>query len=174
MPGVRVTSVRRTVLVAVTLVTAQALLGGIIGFVTFGGDRDAPAPAAAEPQLAGPPVVLPSSAPTPAARLSIAASRAVRTERPTSPQPPPERTPVTRTSSPAPATSKTPTPLPPMPTISIPDPDLVAPVPPAVEDPPVPVVGESCDVPGAEGRTADDKAVRCLRGRDGRLRWRLV
>jgi hypothetical protein len=174
MPGVRVTSVRRTVFVAVALVTAQALLGGVIGFVTFGGDRNSPAPpAAAEPRLAGPPVVPPASLPTPAERVSIAASRAVRTERPTSPQPPPatERSPATRTSSPAPAVSKGLPPLPPMPTISVPDPDLVAP---PQDDAPVPVAGEFCDEAGAEGRTADDKAVRCLRGRDGRLRWRLV
>jgi hypothetical protein len=177
MPGVRVTSVRRTVLVAVTLVTAQALLGGIIGIVTFGADREAPPASAKEPQLAGPPVVLPPSRPTPAERLSMAASRAVRTERPTSPRPPPvtSRSPAARTASPSPAASRTsPPPQPPMPTISIPDPDLVAPSVPAFEDPPVPVVGEPCAEAGADGRTADDKAVRCVRSRDGRLRWRLV
>jgi hypothetical protein len=39
---------------------------------------------------------------------------------------------------------------------------------------PAPVVEERCDDEGATGRTADDKAVRCERDRDGDLRWRLV
>ena len=178
MPGVRVTSVRRTVAVAVTLVTAQALLGAVIGFVTFGGEETAPATTVAEPQLAGPPIVVPPTLAAPAERLSIAASRGVRTERPTSPPvtPAAKRRPVTpaTTPSPSPPVGKSAPPVPPMPPISDPGTGLESPSAPGQDDPPVPVVGERCDEEGADGRTADNKAVRCVRGRGGDLRWRLV
>jgi hypothetical protein len=62
VPGVRVTSVRRTVLIAVALVTGQALLCGLIGFLTFGNDEPRSPTPAAEPQLAGPPLVVPPAA----------------------------------------------------------------------------------------------------------------
>jgi len=182
MPGVRATSVRRTVVVAMALVTGQALLGGFIGFVTFGGDGVASPPArAAEPQFAGPPVALPPSDPTaePAKRPRTAGPT-TRTRGPTSP-PAPARSSATRAISPSPTPSAAPAPVPPpvpSPSTSPTDRSLLPPSPPQpVADPtvsPVPVVDERCDDEGATGRTADGQAVRCERGDDGELRWRPV
>jgi hypothetical protein len=189
MPGVRVTSVRRTVVVAVALVTGQALLCGIIGFVTFGDHGGAPPGVrAAEPQLAGPPIVLPpSSAPTtgaPTARPTSGTPRPVRTERPTSPPAPtaardsaPRKStrPARTTSAPTPAAPEPP----PVPAVTPTDQTLLPPAFPAspapADDAPEPVVEkEPCDEAGATGTTVEGKPVRCERARDGELRWRLV
>jgi hypothetical protein len=185
MPGVRVTSVRRTVVVAVALVTGQALLCGIIGFVTFG-DRGGAAPPgrAAEPQLAGPPIVVPppSVRPSsgPAERPGPRKTRSPRTERPTSPAGPAAgRNATSRAVSPSRTTTAPVAPPPPAPVTSPTDRALLPPVPPAAsapeEDAPVPVVEkERCEDEGATGSTAEGGAVRCERARDGELRWRLV
>ena len=185
MPGVRVTSVRRTVVVAVALVTGQALLGGIIGFVTFGGDGAAsPAAPAAEAQFAGPPVAGPpnGSATGEPAKRPRTAGPTTRTRGPD----PPRRSALVRNSAtraiiPSRSTSVPPEPPAPAPapSTSPTDRSLLPPSPPApVADPtlpaPVPVIDERCDEEGATGRTPDDEAVRCERGSDGELRWRPV
>jgi hypothetical protein len=78
-------------------------------------------------------------------------------------------------------------PLPPAgPASSAPVPTGVPPVPPPVgllpsavppvegDEPEAPVrVRSRCDEEGAIGLTADGEVVRCRRGRDGDLRWRL-
>ena len=182
VPGVRVTSVRRTVGVAVALVTGQALLCAVIGIVTFSGkSTSAPGAQAVPPQLAGPPPVVPSAstppAGAPADRPEPGTTHSGRIELPTSPpasvavrNSATRRISPSRTTSPAPAG-------PTAPATSPPDLGLVQPsdaVP--EEDAPIPVVEERerCDDEGAAGRTAEGKAVRCERGRDGDLRWRLV
>jgi len=199
MPGVRVTSVRRTVVVAVALVTGQALLCGIIGFVTFG-DRGGAPPGggAAEPQVAGPPIVLPPSsgppADEPAGRPEPGSPKPVRTERPTSPPgPAAARGSATRAAGPSRTTSAPVAPEPPpvpVPSTS-PDRELLPPAAPGPgdgapgdggpggdgpgDDVPEPVVEkEPCDEAGATGATAEGKVVRCERDRNGELRWRLV
>jgi hypothetical protein len=184
MPGVRVTSVRRTVVVAVALVTGQALLCGIIGFVTFGDNGGAaPRVRAAEPQLAGPPIVLPPASLPPiderTERPRSGKPRAARTERPTSPPTSDAaRNSVTREITPSRTASSpaAPAPSPPVPATTPTDRELVPPaIPPVQEDAPEPVVEkEPCDEAGATGTTADGKTVRCERDRDGELRWRLV
>jgi hypothetical protein len=181
MPGPRVTPVRRTVGVAVALVTGQALLGGIIGFVTFGGESDtAPGTGTAAPQIAGPPIVLPPASLPPSGRSAAPKKPATRkssaTTRPASrrPTPAPER----RSAEPSATTARPATPSPtPRPTKTTTPPGLVL-LPPlpaddeGSEDPVV--VRERCDDEGATGRTSDGKVVRCVRGRDGDLRWQLV
>jgi hypothetical protein len=186
MPGVRVTSVRRTVVVAVALVTGQALLCGIIGFVTFGDQSGAtPGGRAAEPQLAGPPIVVPPPSVRPSSgpveRPGPRKTRSVRTERPTSPPGPAAgRNAPTRAVSPARTTTAPVLPSPPAPVTSSPtDRALVPPAPPATsaphEDAPLPVVEkERCEDEGATGSTVEGRTVRCERARDGELRWRLV
>ncbi|MEU4222615.1 hypothetical protein, partial [Actinoplanes sp. NPDC026623] len=82
----RVTPVRRTVAVAVALVTAQALLCGVIGVVTFDDRGDATAGArAAGPQMVVPPTAAQSArAPQPA----VSASSGRHTIRPSATTPP--------------------------------------------------------------------------------------
>ena len=184
MPGVRVTSVRRTVVVAVALVTGQALLCGFIGFVTFGdNDGAVPGARAAEPQLAGPPVVVPpASTPSPderPGRPRSGTSRPTRTERPISPPgSAAARVSATRELSPSRAAPVPPAPPepPPVPATSPTDRALLPPASPTSgDDAPEPVVElERCDEEGATGTTADGKAARCERADDGELRWRLV
>jgi hypothetical protein len=177
VPGVRVTSVRRTVGVAVALVTGQALLCGIIGIVTFT-DRGTSAPGAQAPapQLAGPPPVVPSAGPPPADapvdHPEPGTTRHGRIELPTSPAAPVAvRNSATRTIGPSRTASVSPAP-----TTSPPDVALIPPSPAAPDgDAPVPAVeGERCDDEGALGETAAGKAVRCERDRRGDLRWRVV
>ena len=177
VPGLRVTSVRRTVGIAVALVTGQALLCGVIGIVTFGDkSTSAPGAQAVEPQLAGPPAAVPSvsapSAGAPADRPEPGTTRSGRIELPTSSTAPVAvRNSATRTIGPSRTAS-----VPPAPVTSPPDLALVPPSHQAPEeDEPTPVVErERCDDKGAIGRTAEGKVVRCERGRDGELRWRLV
>ncbi|MET0495284.1 MAG: hypothetical protein ABW000_19355 [Actinoplanes sp.] len=176
----RVTSVRRTVTVAVALVVGQALLCGVIGFVTFGGKSEAkPAPHAAEPRLAGPPIVVPPpgvpppSSSAPARKRST--TRATSTKRPILPPPATSRSTTTATKPPAsPVTVPPPSSEPPV-SESLPPISLVPTSPAAGDDEPEPpVAGKSCDDEGATGKTAEGKSVRCERDRDGDLRWRLV
>jgi len=186
MPGPRTTSVRRTVLVAVSLVTGQALLGGVIGFVTFDRDDETTVASRAADPVAAPPAVAPApsvpapegSSRPPRKRPAAAVSTTIRRT------PPPAGTqtsePATgRPRTPAPAESSetsAPEPVPPAP------PPTSSPAPPALMPPEydlppdedVPVVGERCEEEGATGRTGDGKAVRCERNRDGDLRWRPV
>ena len=182
MPGVRVTSVRRTVRVAVALVTGQALLCGVIGFVTFGG-RSAEPPGAREsaPQLAGPPIVVPvPSTPPPSERAERPAFSTVprtRTQRPTTPPTSVAvRSSAPRSSGPTRTVSVPPAPpAPPKPAPSSTDRALLPPSSPVSgDDEPVPVPDERCDTEDATGRTDRGKAVRCEPDRDGDLRWRLV
>jgi hypothetical protein len=181
MPGVRVTSVRRTVRVAVVLVAGQALLCGIIGFVTFGGHDAAPRPRLTAPQLAAPPIVVPTPSPGPASELARGATPgSVRLTRAGWPTSPPTSAAVrrpTRTISPSVTVTVPAAPAPPpVPSGTPTDRSLLSPPTSGgpVEDAPVPVAGEPCDDEGATGRTADGKAVRCERDRDGGLRWTLV
>ncbi|GAA3339980.1 hypothetical protein GCM10020358_25800 [Amorphoplanes nipponensis] len=180
----RVTSVRRTVRVAVALVIGQALLCGIIGFLTFGG-RGEPAPGAraAEPQLAGPPLVAPAPSVPPDGdrpeRRKPGVARTSRTQRPAAPPASAAvRNSATRLIGPSPTVPPPPAAAPvppPTPTTSPTDRSLLPPSSPVSgDDPPVPVVGEPCEEEGATGRTADGKAVRCERDPDGDLRWSLV
>ncbi|RSM69881.1 hypothetical protein DMB66_10150 [Actinoplanes sp. ATCC 53533] len=179
VPGVRVTSVRRTVGIAVALVTGQALLCGVIGIVTFS-DRSTSAPAAQapEPQLAGPPPVVPSAGTppvdAPAGRPEPGTTRYGRIELPTSPQASVAvRNSATRTVGPSRTASVSPAPAP---ATSPSDLALIPPSPAAPEDDaPIPAVErERCDDEGALGETAAGKAVRCERDRRGDLRWRVV
>ena len=178
MPGMRVTSVRRTVRVAVALVTGQALLCGIIGFVTFDSDEPASRPGASAPLLAGPPIAAPAtSVPPPTERAKRAepgTARSTRTERPASPPASAGvRTSATRKVKPS---LEVRIPRKPVPSTSPPDRELLLPPPsPApADDAPVPVVQEPCDDEGATGRTAGGQAVTCRRDRRGELRWTLV
>jgi hypothetical protein len=171
-PDPRASPVRRTVLVALALVAGQLALCAVIGWLTFG-DRWHPAsttaPGVAAPPAGGadePPRVRPGSR-TPAPTRPVKARRsvdpepgAVRTAVP----PPPRRSRPTRGAAPvSPAPVRTPTP----------DAALVPPEPsPQIQEPVRP--DTSCAPVNAEGRTADGKPVRCLRARDGVLRWHLT
>ncbi|MET8150747.1 hypothetical protein ACIBSW_02225 [Actinoplanes sp. NPDC049668] len=178
--GLRVTPVRRTVAVAVALVTGQALLCGVIGVVTFGEPGDAKTGArAAGPEFRGPPAAAPSASvqtggPGASVKHSTRRPAAAPTRTASRPAPPaetpgPPAAPPTIIALPPapPATGTAPTELVPPP---------APPAPPAQgEETEAPVkVWDRCDEEGADGRTADGRAVRCLRGRHGDLRWRLV
>lgn len=177
------TPVRRTVIVAVALVTGQALLCAIIGFVTFGSPGDAaPSADAAGPRLAGPPIVVsPTGAPSPsrsAASKKRSTSRSTAAIRQRSPAPtaPAARRSPTRPAAP-PSTGIVPVvPAPPAPSGSLLPPIDLFPRPSAEsDDPEAPAVANArCDDEGATSETADGQAVRCVRGRTGDLRWRLV
>lgn len=182
VPDVRVTSVRRTVGVAVALVTGQALLCGIIGVVTFGGENTpAPGAPAVEPQLAGPPVVVPPRSTPPAEPVrhpEPGSTSSGRIERPPAPPASPAvRSSATRTIVPSRTVSAPP---PAAPVTSPPGLGLLPPSPvpsssaPKENAPPPVVLWERCDDEGATAETVDGQAVRCTRGRDGDLRWRRV
>ena len=175
VPDVRVTSVRRTVTVAGALVAGQALLCVVIGFVTFGDPEDeAPSVQAAVPRLVVPPTVPPSR---PAAGEKFAAVSST-TPRPTLTKQ--RSSPAGSTSSPAgrvpPASAAPEASVTSPPNVGLLPPSSSTPEPePEPDDTPEPaVVHERCDTEGATSRTATGKAVRCERGRDGDLRWRLV
>ncbi|MEV4707142.1 hypothetical protein [Actinoplanes sp. NPDC049316] len=194
MPGLRATSVRRTVIVAVALVTGQALLGAVIGFMTFDRDEAGPAASRAAEPAAAPPIVAPAPS-TPAAteasqppgKRAVADASSGTRRVPASPAPafPAPAFPAPASSAPAEAvtrpgtspsptrTSSAPAPLPPSSSAApapglLPSPDADQP---GAE---TPVAREPCEEEGATGRTGDGKTVRCRRDRDGRLRWRLV
>lgn len=185
-PGPRTTPVRRTVIVAVSLVTGQALLGAVIGFVTFDRDDEAPVAPRAADALAAPPIVVPApSIPAPSRSSRAPRKRAAAAEVSTSIRrtlPPPAGT--TEAETERPRTSATPRPTSPAPesapSSSPPPPEPPTPPPallPPEYDAPVddtPVIRERCDEEGATGRTEDGRAVRCERDRDGDLRWRPV
>jgi hypothetical protein len=188
--GPRTTSVRRILTVATALVAGQAVLCGVIGWVTFGSRGHAARPAvhAAEPLL-GPPIVVPpvsvapvAPAASPAHRPRPAASPAPATRRPTF-------APAThRTAPPSPirtVPSAGPAPRPPTATVVVSakttlPPSTSAPsasAPSASASPGVqgPVeVGQACGPVNARGVTADGTAVRCVRNDTGELVWQLL
>jgi hypothetical protein len=190
--GGQATSVRRTVRVAAALVAGQALLCGIIGFVTFDDPVPAqPAARAADPRLDGPPLGGPrldepgaGGSPGPRSDVpssggpsgSAAAHRRLSreaTSRPVTrtPRPTGVRTaPAPPAGVPAPPGAGPGVPAPPAP------PPVTSPpaalLPSAGDEVPAPVeVGERCDEVGATGHTAAGRPVRCVRGHDGDLRW---
>jgi hypothetical protein len=172
--------------VAVLLVVGQALLCGVIGFVTFGGKQEH---LSAAPRTADAPVVVdphPTGRATSAPTSSGTASRHLfRSQRPATartpvvapsspvPSSPPALTPFVTTSSAPTAGTREPTPsaTPGDPTPATTPPDLAL-LPPEKND--APVVRGICENEGSSGRTKDGQAVRCTRGHDGRLRWRPV
>jgi hypothetical protein len=188
--GGQVTSVRRTVRVAAALVAGQALLCGVIGFVTFDDEAETEPAARAAPPLADPqigvprpggPRPAPSSAPgidAPSGSAAAvrrwsreAASRAV-------PRPAPSAVlPASPAPPPGPPASPGAVPVPPAPPAQVTSPPagLLPSAPAAEDDLHAPVeVGERCDEAGALGWTARGRIVRCARGHDGDLRWRPV
>jgi hypothetical protein len=181
---------RRTVRVAVALVAGQAALCAVIGYLTLGGPSLHHRTAAPEsnPLAAGPievPPALVLPAPTAGAptrpHVSATSSR------------PPSRRGAARTSAPAPRQraeveappslvsapmDPSPEPVPPQVPTATPAPStgnqLVTPsaTPSAVQ---LNVkVGDPCSPVGAAGQTTDGKAVTCVQGVDGTLRWVLV
>jgi hypothetical protein len=177
-------AVRRTVRLAVALVMSQALLCGVIGWLTIGGGHDdssgsqvdrlavptiAPAapPAPAMPSTAAPShaAAAASAAGAAARKMAKSATRdpepVVTTAQPRSPAAPP----------PAPAGPVEPTAAPPAP----PPAGLVPPSPtPSVEAQQPVEVGDLCRPEWAFGRTVDGTVVRCLRTGSHRPRWKIV
>jgi len=182
-------TVRRTVRVAVALVVGQALLVGLIGWLTFGrasGSGGAvdqlaappatPLPPGATSRYAEPPVPPGTSAPAPTtARRETAGQRPDRASTPS-------RAPA-RPAKPAPPPApKAPRGL--VPSIVV-SPSIVpsalvplVPVPPSPPSPPEvsgPVVaGDPCAPEGALAHTADGLLVRCAHTWHHRLRWKIV
>jgi hypothetical protein len=171
VPGVRVASVRRTVLVAGALLAGQALLCAVIGVVTFGERGGEPADVrVAGPRFAPPPVA--PSAPGPSPTRSAAAKQrgAVRSSmsRPVSPP----AGPPSRSSSPAPREAGPVASQPPA--VTTPPEVIGLPPPPSAGAPAPPVVNEPCDTEGLIGMTVTGQVVRCAHGLGGMLRWRPV
>jgi hypothetical protein len=162
--------------VAVALVTGQAALCAVIGWVTFGPSAAKPDAANAKPlntqiQLAPMPTLpagVPPAPPGPAASPVPSSPRASRSSRPV----------VTRTTTkpaadkhrPVIATGQTP----PEPPPASPNPGLAAPSPPAPSGVQSPVVvGRPCDPDGAKGLTLDLIELVCVLDRDGDLVWQI-
>ena len=172
-PGARATSVRRTVTVATALVASQAVLCAVIGWITFGGgDEPAHSKARAAEPLLGPPIVVPPASVAPVGSLSATphhspARIARSTLKPTSaparavgPPASPGRTGATEIAPKPPVTTHG-TNLAPRPTPSASEVQRNA------------EVGKQCDPEDANGVTADDIAVRCVRDSDGNLVWQI-
>ena len=182
--GARVLSARRTVRIALALVTGQALLCAVIGWVTFGTPDDrrsgprGPITTLTDPPFALPqlPAAAPSGSPSTARPRRSAGSvdrspvrstaRATRSARP----------PASVRARPRPVTPSAATPSTARPTKS----SLPA-APPADPEPsgggvgfeaPV-VVGQRCDRRGELELTEDGVEVRCTRDRAGVLRWQI-
>ncbi|WP_157437159.1 hypothetical protein [Actinoplanes subtropicus] len=173
-------TVRRTVRVAVALVVGQALLVGLIGWLTLGraGGSDR-----AVDQLAAPPVT-----PRPANTSRYAALPAPPSTSAATPTPA-RRATSARRAGPATATSRAPRPSSPPATTVAPEPapsivvatTIVPPVPlvpaltPSPSGTPGPVViGGTCAPEGVYAYTADGLLVRCARTWRHRLRWKIV
>jgi len=183
-------TVRRTVRMAVALVLSQALLCGLIGWLTFGrspASGPPPATQAIEPlTLPRLPVIprpeprtsttVPVTTPAPTkatgAPTTAAARRLPPTE--TGEWPAPSRVPA----APVPAAPAEPPPAPMASTPTAPTESLVPPAPPSASAAPTvqqPVTaGEHCRPEWAFGRTADGTWMRCLRSGPHRLRWKIV
>ena len=161
--------------VATALVASQAVLCGVIGWVTFGGNGSAHSQSRANGALLGPPVVVP---PASVAPVVIPPPTRHPAKPDKTPSVPPKPTSARITTTPPASRSRTP------------DAIMVAPKPPAttaangdlVKNPtPSPSavqgdveLGEACDLEGADGVTADDVAVRCLRDKSGDLVWQII
>jgi hypothetical protein len=185
LPAAR--TVRRTVRVAVALVVGQALLVGLIGWLTFGradGSGGHVDPMAARP--ATPPPTTAGRYADPAASRGASAASSPTAKRAThrpqapatapgraplsppepDPAPPPPATEAPVVPEPAPTIVATPTTVPPA---------LVPVVPSAPIETPAPVmVGDPCRPEGAYAYTADGLLVRCARTWHHRLRWKIV
>jgi hypothetical protein len=183
-------TVRRTVRVAVALVVGQALLVGLIGWLTFGrasGSGGAvdqlaarpatPLPPAATSRYAEPPRPPSTSAPAPTTAKHETAGR------------PPDRTATTsRAPAPPPESAAPPSPKAPrgpvpsivvspsiVPSALVPVVPVPPPSPPSPHEVPGPVVaGDPCAPEGAAAHTADGLLVRCARTWHHRLRWKIV
>jgi hypothetical protein len=164
------------VTVATALVASQAVLCAVIGWITFGG-HDQPAHSnarAAEPVL-GPPIVVPPASvapvesPAPSSQHHSPARNASSTPRPTSAP--------ARTVGPPAAPSRTvaTTGIAPKPPVATPTGagKALRPTPSASEVQGNAEVGKKCDPEDANGVTADDIAVRCVRDSDGNLVWQI-
>jgi hypothetical protein len=179
---------RRTVRTAVALLVSQALLCGLIGWLTFGrspASEPRPGVQAVDPLV--PPVATTASTParesigpaataTPAA-ASTAAARRLPPPRRTGTWPAPGRLPAEPPATAAPAEP------PPAPLVSTPTPTasgggLLPPAPPSPSSAPLvqqPVtVGDHCHPEWSFGRTAAGTLVRCLRSGPHRQRWKIV
>jgi hypothetical protein len=175
-PAAQPTSVRRTVTVATALVLSQAVLCGVIGWVTFGGKDPAPARPRADGTLFGPAVVVPPASVAPVT-TTPPAHRAAR----------PEKAPR-HVEQPAPTRSKAGPPAEPSPVVeaasAVPEPsvtaragsNLVRPSPAPSSSATVQIgadVGKPCAPAGAAGLTTDGVAVSCLPDRTGDLVWQI-
>ena len=173
-PVTRATSVRRTVTVATVLVLSQAVLCAVIGWVTFGGKEPAHSQPRADGALLGPAIVVPPASVPPVVTPGPThqSAKPVK-ERSSTPKPTAARVRL----SPSAAPRRTPgeimvAPSPPAATISAGS-DLVSQ--PSASAPQSDVeVGKPCDPEGADGVTADDVAVRCLRDDSGDLVWQII
>ncbi|MCU7724669.1 hypothetical protein ODJ79_13160 [Actinoplanes sp. KI2] len=183
-------TVRRTVRVAVALVVGQALLVGLIGWLTLGraggagGKVDAMAapPAARPPTGAGrhvqPPTSPGRSAASPATTTRATHRKAVPVHVPLAPPARPPQPPPPRPAQPPPpaiAVPALPAPAPTVVATTVVPPALVPVVPPAPSASFGPVVvGDPCSPEGAYAFTADSVLVRCTRTSHHRLLWKIV
>jgi len=180
-------TVRRTVRMAVALMVSQALLCGLIGWLTIGGGRDdasgSPVDRLALPTIApaAPPVPATPSAAAPS-RAATAASAAGAAARKMARSATPGPDPTIATRRPRPPAVPPPAPVVPVvPTSaatrppSPPPAGLVPPSPTPSAGVQQPVeVGDLCRPEWAFGRTADGATVRCLRTGPHRPRWKIV
>ncbi|MFI5490921.1 hypothetical protein [Actinoplanes sp. NPDC051859] len=183
MPAVRGTSVRRTVTVAVGLLTGQALLCAVLGFLTY--EEDAPR---TQQRAAGPLVDAPIPAPkvtqpAPGESARSAHGRAgTQLSRNGLPAPPAPSTSSAPSGPvrivPSPKWTALPTTTPAAdPSTEPPAPPMPPPLPsrpPEDGRRPTPRIGQPCEEEDATGRTRGGRAVRCLRERGGELRWQPI
>ncbi|MEV6596856.1 hypothetical protein AB0M36_08345 [Actinoplanes sp. NPDC051346] len=170
LPGLRGTPVRHTVIVAVGLVTGQALLCAVIGFLTFDGRGDAPsARSRVAAPLLDPPIVVMSTLPAPVDSSRVP-SRHVGAQLSRSARP-------VRSATPGPSRATT-APAPPTTTVAAPVPSTApGSLPPTVPEdrrPKRPEVGAPCEEEGLTGESGDGRELRCEWDRYGHLRWRTV
>jgi hypothetical protein len=179
-------SARRTVRVAVALIAGQAALCAVIGYLTLGGPHlhSHASPAAADPLAAGPLVVPPVQIMPPSAAAVAPKPPSASSSRPTattlaarrSDSADPDRQRAAAEPPPSPLVEP-PTPLPPAaPTkaASPSGPQFATPQPSDSDIQQNVKVGDVCSPIGADGVTADEESVRCVRSADGQLRWQLA
>ena len=163
------TSVHRTVRVAVALIAGQALLCGVVGWVTFGAGpaRHSSAPVPTVEPLAGKPLTIPTPAPPPPRPPKSSASSS-----PSARESSVKAVPATTATRPRP-TSK-PAARIPLKQVSPPPPVPALPIPASADPVQSPVeLFDVCAPAGALGRTADGVSVRCVLGIDGTLHWQI-
>jgi hypothetical protein len=174
-PVARVTSVRRTVTIAGALIASQAVLCAVIGWVTFGGHGDSGGSKAraAEPNL-GPALVIPPASVAPVLPSAHHSSHPAATEPTTAatskPSWKPPRVPTVTSRSPSASPAA---PKPPPATGPAKGSVVIKPTPSATEVQGNVVIGDKCDPEGADGVTATDVAVLCVRTAGGDLIWRI-